>query len=97
MRSSEPGAVIAAGLGWWQEDDGRGVFVEHELHQPDGDCAEVERLLAGQIMMSLRDLAMRRAVAFVAERAGSLIVVTRVGRQPACVVALAVYQSEGWR
>lgn len=97
MRSSEPGAVIAAGLGWLQEDDGRGVFVEHEARMPGGDCAATERELASQISTSLRDLAARRAVEFVAERVGSLIAVTRVGRQSACVLALAVYQSEGWR
>jgi arginine decarboxylase len=97
MRSEEPGAVIAAGLGWLQYGDGRGVFVEHELHESHGDCAAVERALTGQIMASLSDLAARRNVEFVAELAGSCITVTRVEREPKSAIAIAVYQSEAWR
>jgi arginine decarboxylase len=97
MGSEEPGAVIAAGLGWLLYDDDRGVFVEHELHEPNGDCAAVERALTDQIMASLRDLAARRNVEFVAERAGAHIIVTRVERQPKSTIAVAIYQSEAWR
>ena len=97
IRLAEPDAVIAAGLGWLQYDDGRGVFVEHELQEPHGDPAEVERTLTGQIMTSLRNLAARRNVEFVAERAGSCITVTRVERQPKSAIAVAIYQSEAWR
>jgi arginine decarboxylase len=97
MRSAEPNTVIAAGLGWLQYDDGRGVFVEHELHEPHGDSAAVKRALTGQITASLRDLAARRNVEFVAARAGSCITVTRVERQPKCAIAVAIYRSEAWR
>src|SRR5262245_53159855 len=30
QRSDQPGQGIAAGIGWYQWGDGRGVFVEHE-------------------------------------------------------------------
>ena len=97
MRSAEPDAVIAAGLGWLQSEDGSGVFVEHEMHEPNSDCEEIERAIADTILASLRDLAARRAVAFVEHRVGTVIAGTRVQRQPTCALVLAVYKSEGWR
>lgn len=96
-RSAEPGAVIAAGLGWLQGDDGRGVFVEHATQARHGDRAEIECALAAEITASLHDLATRRQFAFLPERAGHRIAVTRVEQQPACAIVVAVYQGEGWR
>src|SRR3989344_5570461 len=31
QRSEEAGKFIAAGIGWYQLEDGRGIFVEHEI------------------------------------------------------------------
>ena len=96
-RSAEPGMTLAAGLGWLQGDDGRGVFVEHEILQPGGDGERLKCDVSAAIQASLRDLAARRGIAFDPRRAGSRIVAARVERQPACVLVVAVYQSEGWR
>ena len=97
MRSAEPGAAIAAGLGWLQGDDGRGVMVEHEAVRPDGDCERLERDLREAIHASLSDLAARRSLAGPDERTGSRIVAARVMERAASALVVAVYQGEGWR
>ena len=96
-RSAEPGSVIGAGLGWLQWGDGRGVFVEHELTQPYGTCAEVEHALQDEITTSLRDLAHVRCIDFDPDQVGMEVVATRVESQPTCALVMAVYQSEAWR
>ena len=96
MRSAQPGAVIAAGLGWLQWGDGRGVFVEHELLGRDQSPAEAEAALAAEIAASLHDLAQTRGVSHVAAQSRTHIVSKVVAQRPACALVLAVYQGEGW-
>lgn len=96
MRSADEGAVIAAGLGWWQWGDGRGVFVEHELRSREHSVTAVERELARQITRSLDDLAHRRSVPFSPDCVGMQIVSTVVGLRPACVLVLAVFEAAEW-
>lgn len=97
MRSAEPGFAIAAGLGWLQGDDGRGVLVEHEAVRSDGDCERLERELRASIAASLTDLATRRDMVCTDERTGSRIVAARVSKQAASALVVAVYQAEAWR
>jgi arginine decarboxylase len=96
MRSADRGAVIAAGLGWWQWGDGRGVFVEHALRSRNQSAPAVEGELARQITSSLGDLAHRRGVPFVPEHAGMQIVSTMVAAMPACALVLAVFEAAAW-
>jgi arginine decarboxylase len=96
MRSDEPGAVIAAGLGWLQRDDGRGVFVEHEVSGEGVSPAELEGVLSTQIATSLRDLAHTRGLELDSDQARKHVVSTIVESLPACALVLAVYQAEGW-
>lgn len=96
MRSAAPGVAIAAGLGWLQWGDGRGVFVEHEMLGRGHSCAELEGELSDLILTSLRDLAQVRGVEFVAEQSGSQVVSTRVESRPACALVLAAFRAEGW-
>jgi arginine decarboxylase len=96
MRSDEPGAVIAAGLGWLQHDDGRGVFVEHEVSGEGVSPAELEGVLSTQIATSLRDLAHTRGLELDSDQARTHVVSTIVESLPACALVLAVYQAEGW-
>jgi arginine decarboxylase len=97
VRSAEEGEVIGAGLGWLQHDDGRGIFVEHVARELGKTCGDIESALNEQVVASLRDLALRRDIDFDEGNVGRLIAVTRVERQPACSIAVAVYQSEGWQ
>lgn len=96
-RSVSPGAIIAAGVGWFQWGHDQGVFVEHEIESPDGTRHDVKAELARQISVSLRDLAARRGIEFAEERAGSRIEVAQSGELPTCVLVLAIYESERWR
>jgi arginine decarboxylase len=97
VRSAERGASIAAGLGWLQWGDGRGVFVEGHRQAPGSSCAALEAVLADELRASLRDLAVRRGVPFAPDRTQLRIVSTRVDAKPACALVVAAYQADGWR
>lgn len=97
MRAETAGTAIAAGLGWFQLADGRGVFVEHEMSGDGWTRIEVERRLRQQIMASLADLARTRNLDDAMLQMHVHIASAVVARQPACVVALAIYAAEPWR
>lgn len=94
-RSNEAGKFIAAGVGWYQLDDGRGLFVEHHLI---GDTqVAVESELHFRIKNSLKDLCTFRDIDFEDERRRMEVSIDQVKGHPASVLVMAVYQSEGWR
>ena len=95
-RSSEPDSVVAAGIGWYQWDDGRGVFVEHEDVVPLGSIEHVRTHISTQITTTLHDLVERRGARWDPAGVGSVIAATRIQEQPACALALAIYQSQEW-
>ena len=95
LRSEEVGKFIAAGIGWYQLEDGRGIFVEHEIKGETRIAVESEIDL--RIKNSLRDLAKFRNIKFDESKAHSAISITQIKDNPTCVLALAVYQSEGWK
>jgi arginine decarboxylase len=94
-RSDEPGRAIAAGIGWYQWGDGRGVFVEHEAtgHSPEEADAEVR----GLVCASLRDLCRGRGIEFDGRRVGMEVAVAEVVDRPTTALVLAIYQADGWR
>lgn len=93
-RSNETGKFIAAGIGWYQLAGGKGLFVEHHIK---GDTKEaVKSELKFLIENSLKDLCQFRDIGFDKEKMDSEISITQVESHPACVLVLAVYQSEGW-
>ena len=94
MRSNEAGKFIAAGVGWYQLEDGRGYFVEHEIVGETKIAVQSE--IENRIHNSLSDLCSFRKVRFVKEKAQSAIAVSQVVDKPACVLAVAVYRSEPW-
>ena len=94
MRSNETGKFIAAGVGWYLLDDGRGFFVEHELV---GDTkVAVEYDIENRIRNSLSDMCAFRHIRFVKEKVQTAIAIKQVDGQPACALAVAVYRSEPW-
>ena len=96
MRGETPGTVIAAGLGWFQQADNRGVFVEHELSVEGCTRAEAEQTLRQQIAASLFDLAQTRHLDVSTIEMHDHVVSAVVAERPACVVALAIYAAEPW-
>lgn len=97
QRSTRPGVAIAAGIGWYQWEDGRGVFVEHELEGGEGESTvEVEAMVLDRIYASLRDLCDTRDVAFDGLSVGWRVASTKVMDDPAAVAVLAVYAGERW-
>jgi arginine decarboxylase len=95
MRADQPGLAMAAGIGWYQWGDGRGVFVEHETVGATEAQAAAE--LRQQICHSLRDLCARRGVPFHSELTGSEIAVTTIDDHATSVLVAAIYQAEAWR
>lgn len=95
MRSDQAGQVIAAGVGWYQWGDGRGVFVEHETIGSTHEAVASE--MEYRICHSLRDLCRARGVPFNERQMRSKLTFAEVTDQPTSVLVLAVYQSEDWR
>jgi arginine decarboxylase len=94
QRADTPGRAIAAGIGWYQWQCGKGVFVEHETEGTS--TVEAEAAVLDQIYASLRDLCERRRVGFDPLAVGWRLASAEVGEEPAAVVTLAVYGAERW-
>jgi len=95
IRSDEAGKYITAGIGWYQLDDGRGFFVEHELK---GEIKEaVQSEIQARIINSLKDLCLFRDVRFEPKWIKSAVSIVHIKDSPTCALALAVYKSEGWK
>ncbi len=94
IRSEEAGKFIAAGLGWYQIEDGRGMFVEHEIKGETRLAVESE--IESRISRSLKDLCRFRHIKFDPQKAKSATSITQIKDHPTSVLVLAVYQSEGW-
>lgn len=94
IRSEEVGKYIAAGIGWYQLSDGRGFFVEHEIKGETQIAVESEINL--RITNSLKDMCKFRGVTFHQSDLKSTVSMTQIKDHPTSVLAIAVYQSEGW-
>lgn len=87
QRAEHPGQEAWAGLGWVQnEEDGRGLFVEHHGHS--------RQQVEDDIGASLASMCAYRTTSFGAPQMA--VVGTSCTGLPACAVAAAVYQSRGW-
>lgn len=87
QRADHPDQEAWAGLGWVQnEEDGRGLFVEH--HGPSRQQVEDD------IDASLASMCAYRTTSFGAPQMA--VVGASCTGPPVCVVAAAVYQSRGW-
>jgi len=94
MRSRQSGRFIGAALGWYQLEDGRGVFVEHE---ETGEVeSSVEADLREEVKRSIMDLCKNRGLEFDEDKLGIKIKTTQVKEQPASVLVVAAYKSEDW-
>jgi pyruvoyl-dependent arginine decarboxylase (PvlArgDC) len=91
-RSAEAGRAIAAGVGWYQWGDGRGVFVTHDAE--GGSIVEAEAMLLDRIYTSLHEVCGVRRVVFDGLEAGCRLASTQIGEEPAAVVVVAAYADE---
>lgn len=84
----EKGHVACAGLGWTQDEaTGRGLFVE--LHGPSREQVQ------GDIRITLESMKANRAMSF--GHIESEMATIECLDRPVCAVAVAVYQSVGWK
>ncbi|GAA0935837.1 pyruvoyl-dependent arginine decarboxylase [Virgisporangium aurantiacum] len=86
-RAAVPGAQAWAGIGWGQDDSGRGLLVEH--HAPD------EPTLRGLVADSLDALCRNRGITLPAR--GIVVAGTECVDQPVCALAVAVFEAAAWR
>ncbi len=95
MRSNEAKKWLAAGVGWYQLEDGRGLFVEHELIGDTklASTTDLEELIKN----SLHDLCDFRGIPFNIDNVQIQTSIAQVKDKPMCVLVIAVYQSEGWK
>jgi arginine decarboxylase len=83
----EPGQTVWAGLGWAVDPaSGRGLFVEHAAANED----ELESTIAA----SLADLVKRRGGGY--DEVRSIATSATYDDRPACAVAVAAYEVQGW-
>lgn len=94
IRNEETGKFIAAGLGWYQLEDGRGMFVEHDIKGETKIAVESE--INNRISNSLKDLCKFRHIKFEPEKVKSATAITQIKDQPTSVLVLAVFKAEGW-
>lgn len=93
-RSNKCGEYIGSGLGWYQLEDGRGVFVEH--HGKGINETDLEKQLFDLIENSIKDLCNFRNWDFKKDNMFFKTSITKVGTKPTCSLVLAVYKAEGW-
>lgn len=86
QRVDEPGEEAWAGIGWVQDETGKGLFVEHE--------GSGEQSVRADIETSLDALADARAAEFGTPRMRLRGAVCR--DEPVCALAAAVFRSESW-
>jgi arginine decarboxylase len=93
-RSDEVGKFIGAGLGWYQFEENKGVFVEHHIKGETHVAVKSE--LNQRIKNSIKDLCEFRDVTFKEAELHSEINITEVKNNPTSVLVMAAYKSEGW-
>lgn len=94
MRSRETGKYIGAALGWYQLEDGRGVFVEHE---GIGETKEaVKSNLYKEVRESLIDLCHNRNFPYYKNNIKVKISLIKIQNKAASTIVAAIYKAEKW-
>jgi arginine decarboxylase len=96
IRTDRIGTTIGAGLGWYQAEDGRGLFAEH-VDQIEGRAStEAERNVASKIHKTIRDLCAVRDWPFDEDRLRSMTVSSPVDEKPTSVLVAGVYSAKAF-
>jgi arginine decarboxylase len=96
QRSDLLGRSIAAGIGWYQIADGRGIFAEHTDIIESLNAKEAEKNVSKKIEATIRDLCAHREYTFNKKNFQKVISSVEVRKKPTCTIVAAVYQSEGF-
>jgi arginine decarboxylase len=92
-RTDRPRTGIAAGLGWYQLADGRGVFAEHSEQAEGLRSAELERGVTHKLRSTIQDLCSHRGWSFDERLLCCQVASCQVEERPASVLVTAVYES----
>jgi arginine decarboxylase len=85
-RADVPGAQVWAGVGWVQDETGRGLLVEHHAHDEMG----LRRL----VTISLDGLCRNRGISLPSR--GIEVAGARCDDEPVCALVVAVFESAAW-
>lgn len=95
-RSDLLGHSIAAGIGWYQWEDDRGVFAEQHDIVNVADSKEAENNVSKKLESSIRNLCEFRGIEFVRSKLVLNISSIVVSSKPSCALVIAVYESVPW-
>jgi arginine decarboxylase len=87
---------IAAGIGWYQIKDGRGIFAEHTDMIERLNAKEAEENVAKKIEATIRDLCANRGYPFNKRRFKKVISSAEVKDKPTCTLVAAAYESQAF-
>src|SRR3990167_4071717 len=96
IRSDLLGRSLAAGIGWYQISDGRGIFAEHHDMIESLNTKEAEENVAKKIESTVRDLCVNRAYPFNKRNFKTIISSAEVKNKPTCALVAAVYESQAF-
>ncbi len=94
IRTDIMGRSIAAGIGWYQIKDGRGIFAEHTDNIERLNAKEAEENVAKKIESTIRDLCANRGYPFNKLNFKKVISSAEVRDKPTCALVAAVYESQ---
>lgn len=95
-RTDLVGRTIAAGIGWYQWGDNRGVFAEHHDIIEALDEKEAEKNVSTRLETTVRNLCEHRGIPFKRSKMGLLVSSKEVNTKPTCTLVIAVYKSTSW-
>ena len=96
IRSDILGRSIAAGIGWYQTKDGRGVFAEHHDIIESLNTKEAEENVAKKIEATISDLCANRGYPFNKRSLKKVVTSAEVKDKPTCVLVAAAYESQSF-
>src|SRR3990167_6953718 len=94
IRSDLLGRSLAAGIGWYQISDGRGIFAEHHDIIENLNTQEAEDNVAKKIEATIRDLCKHRGYPFNKRNFKTVVSSAEVKDKPTCTLVAAVYESQ---
>jgi len=97
IRTDLLGRAIAAGIGWYQDKDGRGIFAEHTDIIESLNEKEAERNVRQKIQATIEDLCKHRGYKFEQKKLKMVVLSTEVINKPTCTLVAAVYQAEPFK